>query len=692
MMSYTFTATDPEDDSYWFELVSGPGSIDPNTGVWTWQPSLADVGASLAIEVRACDADSCGITTSTDLNVTNAAPFFTSGCEDTLTAVAMNPLNFQMTANPGDCDPINWSIVNFFPEPEGPYSITSGGGLFSFTPTSNDGGYFIVTARVEDGALEGEECDFYINVYADQDSDGHLDRDDNCPTIANAGQEDADSDGIGDLCDNCPSDANAGQADIDDDGLGDVCDLTCDYRIDLLMPADDDSIFGLTSFEWQGFCDEGHYEVVLATDAALTSIIWAKEQSYTTARYSGGQLDHNSEYFWSVRGQTQSGWESFEPASRLYLVAPADTLPAPILRSPANSSTNRIPAWFSWTRVSGAVDYYFEFSPQSDFSVIVHSGRTRNRTTELPDLDVFVDLATYYWRVQAVDANQVAGPFSTYFRFFVDGSIPPPPPPTAYYPPVTDTVKFSTMTLAWSPSATASHYILSYSTKTSYSGEIVRTVMDTTRTIQTPVGGGRIYWRVKAVNASGESGWASGWDAPTWGSTIYCTKNCLNEGCITNIRMDEPDTFYVDHYANYDVRAIVGGVCDDSWTGTWHIGAATSFFALPGLPEDGLRVSSPILQATDTGYTDIYVETNSNGTIVHSDTVTMYVAPDPNYVAHHLSIWPSSVALVNDGIAKCTLSVAVYNEFNKKIYYDNGRRIKLRLSGTGTLQPGQGYT
>lgn len=76
----------------------------------------------------------------------------------------------------------------------------------------------------------------------DQDGDGILDAQDNCPRFANAAQVDADGNGVGDECDdydvdgmvnaldNCPEVANRAQTDTDGDKIGDACD-TAESRL-----------------------------------------------------------------------------------------------------------------------------------------------------------------------------------------------------------------------------------------------------------------------------------------------------------------------------------------------------------------------------------------------------------------------------------------------------------------------------
>ena len=86
-----------------------------------------------------------------------------------------------------------------------------------------------------DGDIHGDLCD------PDDDNDGVADGEDNCPTIDNFGQDDLDGDGDGDACDsdddndgvadgedNCPTIVNSEQDDLDGDGDGDVCDNDID--------------------------------------------------------------------------------------------------------------------------------------------------------------------------------------------------------------------------------------------------------------------------------------------------------------------------------------------------------------------------------------------------------------------------------------------------------------------------------
>ncbi len=90
----------------------------------------------------------------------------------------------------------------------------------------------------------------------DNDGDGVLNGDDNCPNRYNPLQEDIDSDSVGDSCDNCLSDYNPGQEDADQDGVGDSCCCidrgNVDHVVGVGGPVDVADLTWLVEYLFQG--------------------------------------------------------------------------------------------------------------------------------------------------------------------------------------------------------------------------------------------------------------------------------------------------------------------------------------------------------------------------------------------------------------------------------------------------------
>jgi gliding motility-associated-like protein len=110
----------------------------------------------------------------------------------------------------------------------------------------------IVTVISQDIDTDGDGM--RDNCDSDDDNDGVLDQNDNCPLSANSDQADNDQDGLGDVCDpdddndgvvdqddNCPFIYNPFQEDRDNDGFGDVCD-TIEINISQAVTPNGDGI------------------------------------------------------------------------------------------------------------------------------------------------------------------------------------------------------------------------------------------------------------------------------------------------------------------------------------------------------------------------------------------------------------------------------------------------------------------
>jgi len=171
--SYDFNGEDPDPvqcpagggdpNSVTYSMVSGPGAIDASTGVWTYQPSLADVGAVMQVEVRVEDFCGAGSNCTMDVQFTNTAP--TIACQGLKKVGKGNSIDVQITGDDVDCDPGSYSVVSVNPPPTGSYSIDPNTGVLTFNSADpEDGGVtFAFEVAYGDGDLSAT-CTQQIEV------------------------------------------------------------------------------------------------------------------------------------------------------------------------------------------------------------------------------------------------------------------------------------------------------------------------------------------------------------------------------------------------------------------------------------------------------------------------------------------------------------------------------------------------
>jgi hypothetical protein len=153
--TYDFNATDPDllgARPLTFVKIGGVGTVNSATGVWNYSPTLADVGASLNIEVAAQDdIGNVGPSCLVALNFTNVCPSFSAGCNTNVNVGKGNPGAINFDANSNDCDPISFVDLGVAPPPVGTYSLNTTTGVLTFNTAVADGGFvYTFTVGVTD--------------------------------------------------------------------------------------------------------------------------------------------------------------------------------------------------------------------------------------------------------------------------------------------------------------------------------------------------------------------------------------------------------------------------------------------------------------------------------------------------------------------------------------------------------------
>jgi len=164
--TFDFDALDVESDPYTFEIEAGsPGAIDANTGVWTFTPSMGDVGTSITLEVYACDnvASCVKNIASVDIIVTNDAPTFTAGCGGPVIAQTGSDAVVDFDSDDTcPADPVSYSVTDNGGA-VGPAAFV--GNVLTYTPDDADVGTVCMMVEVTDGNASNE-CEVCFNVSA----------------------------------------------------------------------------------------------------------------------------------------------------------------------------------------------------------------------------------------------------------------------------------------------------------------------------------------------------------------------------------------------------------------------------------------------------------------------------------------------------------------------------------------------
>ncbi|MCB2231204.1 hypothetical protein KQH82_10855 [bacterium] len=151
---FDFDYLDPEGDTAFFVMDSGPGEIDRVTGIWTYSPTLDDVGISQTLVLHAeTEFFIAGPSVEIEIVVTNDPPVITNCPLDNISTFQGYPRYIQLQAS-GACpaDGSVWRIVaNDAPST---YSIDSLTGLLTARAQPYFGAFVVVELSDADLALE----------------------------------------------------------------------------------------------------------------------------------------------------------------------------------------------------------------------------------------------------------------------------------------------------------------------------------------------------------------------------------------------------------------------------------------------------------------------------------------------------------------------------------------------------------
>jgi hypothetical protein len=390
-----------------------------------------------------------------------------------------------------------------------------------------------------------------------------------------------------------------------------------------VMPADGASFAFLPAFGWGAISGADRYEFEIAADPGFNAPVLGSQYDHFFTKNTRATLTKvipNGTYWWHVRGVAAdgavSGWSSTQSFTRNWASSPD-------LTAPADGSTITFPAEpfrLKWTPVPGAVKYAVSVATDPSLGSLIGDGQPIvTQATSFTLASPLAPSQTYFWGITPLDAGQNPGTPSEVWSFTWEW-------PSTTTPTVTDIAsapEIQDHEFSWTPVAGAAGYEVEVNASEDFtSGSRVccsvnaLTHLTTIGTTYSPPvvlpNNNAYYWRVRAVDASGNPGvwnlgpqFSKGFDntAPTIQNLRMLDNPFPAEGNFeTSTPIVKWDPVPGASAYEVDVTVYSGGHCQ--WTATisehWKSTTATTAWTPLGTGWNGVKpYGSPLNVSAD---------------------------------------------------------------------------------------------
>jgi hypothetical protein len=278
-----------------------------------------------------------------------------------------------------------------------------------------------------------------------------------------------------------------------------------------LEPAAGATVEALPAFAWSAVAGAASYEFQLAADQNFNAPVLGRGEGQFSTRNTRATVKKtvpNGTYWWRVRSATQAGdtspWSGPRSLRKSWTGAPSTLAPAPGFPFAFPSSPTRL----NWSPVPYAASYLFSLGSDPALANLVEGGGKPVKTwatNYVPEFNLLPQ-GTYYWGVTPLDSQGNRGGASTVGSFTWSW-------PSTTTPVVSDLVaatEYFDPQFSWAPVAGATKYEVEVNSSQDFApGSKVCCSQTTISTSLAPTVVYRdntYYWRVRALDAAGNSG------------------------------------------------------------------------------------------------------------------------------------------------------------------------------------------